>query len=54
MIVACLVTIINMGLVFSFGSLFVALMEKFQTNRSTTAAVQSLLVGVTLTFGEFM
>ncbi|XP_053385538.1 monocarboxylate transporter 2-like isoform X1 [Mercenaria mercenaria] len=51
MSIACIVTIINMGLVFSFGSLFVALMEKFQTDRSTTAAVQSLLVGVTLSFG---
>ena len=54
MTVSCLVSVINMGVVFSFGSLFIELMDKFQTDRSTTATVQSLLVGVTLSFGEFI
>lgn len=51
MAVSCLATMMEMGLVFSFGTLFVAMMDKFQTNRSTTAIVQSLLIGITLIFG---
>lgn len=46
-----MVTMLEFGLVFSFGAVFVALLDTFHRDRSTTATVQSLLVGVTLSFG---
>ncbi|XP_045214404.2 monocarboxylate transporter 12-like isoform X2 [Mercenaria mercenaria] len=39
------------GIVFAFGAFFVELLDKFQKDRATTATLQSLLVGVTLSFG---
>ncbi|XP_045161622.2 monocarboxylate transporter 13-like [Mercenaria mercenaria] len=51
LLTATAVTMIDFGLVFSFGAMFVTMMETFQTDRAATATVQSILIGVTLGFG---
>ncbi|XP_045161617.2 monocarboxylate transporter 2-like [Mercenaria mercenaria] len=51
LLTATAVTMIDFGLVFSFGTMFVTMMETFQTGRAATATVQSILIGVTLGFG---
>ncbi|XP_045163710.2 monocarboxylate transporter 7-like [Mercenaria mercenaria] len=51
LLIATAVTMIDFGLVFSFGAMFVTMMETFNTDRAATATVQSILTGVTLGFG---
>ena len=46
-----IVVFLEYGGVFTFGAAFVALLEKYQRDRSTTATVQSIMIGVTLSFG---
>ncbi|KAL4240056.1 hypothetical protein ACF0H5_000850 [Mactra antiquata] len=41
---------IEFGIIFAFGSMFIAMIETFKANRSTAATVQSLLIGVALSF----
>ena len=37
---------INVGFVFSFGSMFTAILDRFKESRASTAAIQSVFVGV--------
>ena len=46
-----IVVFLEFGGVFAFGAAFVALLERYQRDRSTTATVQSTMIGVTLSFG---
>ena len=43
---AFIILMINMGFVFSFGTLFSAILEEFQDSRASTAAVQSVFTGI--------
>ncbi|XP_060564478.1 monocarboxylate transporter 2-like [Ruditapes philippinarum] len=48
---ACMVSGMLFSLTFSFGAVFVEMMNTYQADRSTAATVQSLLIGVSLSFG---
>lgn len=51
--IVCIVTMLDFGIIFSLGAMFVAMVETFQSDRSSTATVQSLLVGISLSFSEY-
>ncbi|XP_060551954.1 uncharacterized protein LOC132713396 isoform X2 [Ruditapes philippinarum] len=44
------VTMLDFGIIFAFGALFVDMMETFESDRASTATVQSLLIGISLGF----
>ena len=46
-IASCLVSMLDFGLALTFGSIFVLLLDTFGENRTSTAAVQSILLGTT-------
>ncbi|XP_053393586.1 monocarboxylate transporter 7-like [Mercenaria mercenaria] len=49
-IIVCMVTMLDFGIIFTFGAMFVDMMEAFESDRSSTATVQSLLIGISLSF----
>ncbi|XP_045206799.2 monocarboxylate transporter 13-like [Mercenaria mercenaria] len=50
-LITLLVLTIIFGPVFSFGAIFITMMDTFQTDRAETAAVQSIVIGMTFSFG---
>ncbi|XP_060564481.1 monocarboxylate transporter 2-like [Ruditapes philippinarum] len=51
LVLACMVSGLQFSSIFSFGAVFVEMMNTYQADRSTAATVQSLLIGVSLSFG---
>ncbi|XP_053393583.1 monocarboxylate transporter 2-like [Mercenaria mercenaria] len=49
-IIVCMATMLYFGIIFTFGAMFVDMMETFESERSSTATIQSLLVGISLSF----
>ena len=47
-----MVVFLEVGTVFQFGAFYVALLDKFQSSRAKTSAVQSILIGVILSLGK--
>ena len=47
----CLVAFLDMAIMFSFGAMFIHLLDKYGESRASTAIVQSLLLGVGPGFG---
>ena len=50
---AFFILMIDVGFVYSFGSLFPAILEEFGDNRASTAAIQSVFTGIGPSSGTF-
>ncbi|XP_053399632.1 monocarboxylate transporter 13-like [Mercenaria mercenaria] len=50
-LITLLLMAIIFGPIFSFGAVFITMMDTFQTDRAETAAVQSIVIGMTFSFG---
>ena len=50
---AFFILMIDVGFVYSFGTLFPAILEEFEDNRASTAAIQSVFTGIGPSSGTF-
>lgn len=53
-IVICVITMLDFGIIFSLGAMLLDLMEEFKSPIHLAVAVQSILIGVSLSFSTYM